>query len=358
MVNVHSIPYTFKFEWKPSKKIKKTRKTSTTKRNTITPATSNRPSFQINPVATNVQEQDKLSYTFEWKLPLIEPTTNSTPISPGGFSFLNEYTINQPKPSEDIYQVANDYTDIGFQRFLQLKETMKDTGKFLIFIANGCIVIVDPQRQHWEHLLEEQKKKDDLLDDEQRILVERLQFFVIPFGPSENAVSIVPPSRSMEYMLGRVEEAEWLMQKRVLLRMNPDSSNQVTYRQNLIFTLPAGEIAELFIKRRKDSAMPISEHTNTKTYYLEGRRSQGINITSHVYTWKDDELGHKLPTLATPYWYLKKWETPTKVVFRAHCTQFTLVYRPEIDTIRVEMEYNCEFFNPKINGTKGAWQFC
>ena len=193
---------------------------------------------------------------------------------------------------------------------------------------------------------------DDPIDcfsnNESSTLIERIQFFISPDG-GETALDIELSPASPKYYSKRVREALTLIEKGVLLRMNVDSARNVTWRQNLCFTLPHGPIADLFFSNMTQQTLPDDIKVTSKYFYIEGKSSQGMKVETRVFKWNSD----KFPTLKTNHWYLKKWQGRNNL-FRARCREFTLVYRPQLDTVRVEFRYEVHKWNDILN----SWQVC
>ncbi|EFC40917.1 predicted protein [Naegleria gruberi] len=169
-----------------------------------------------------------------------------------------------------------------------------------------------------------------LSDNESKALMERIQFFITPNGGEDTFnIKLSPASPKYNHT-----------------RMNPDSARNVTWRQNLCFTLPFGPISDLFFSQLTQSK-PSSVKLTSKYYYMEGKSSKGLKLDTKVYVWDEDNM----PSLKSEHWFLKKWNGKNDT-FRARCIQFTLTYRPQLDIIRVEFKYTTQ----KWNNILQAWQ--
>lgn len=295
--------------------------------------TFTRPS--VNNIFTHQQppslwtSSSSITYPSSISVPMSVPPVQENSMIDLLLSQPNPPNISSFTPSSSIDQIPNSYTN--------------------------PLVLRDYQSTPWwEPALEQERSEDYFATDEEKAFNERIRFYVIPSG-GEKAYNIMLPLRSEEYNVQRVEELETLLEKHITIRMNADSCNVVTWRQNMCFTLPAGETANLFFEKRKNSAEPVEEKKSSKLVHWEGKQSHPIVIHTHVYKWKSDMV-HKLPALATNGWHLKKWEGK-EVIFRAMCVELTLLYRPELDIIRAEFVYRTQYFNTKM-GENGMWQDC
>ncbi|EFC35555.1 predicted protein [Naegleria gruberi] len=309
-----SIPHMFKWNWKKSSDITAIKKKKPTKRVNIVNnqrdniildmddtlnTMPNEGTIQHWPLTSNQASNFSLP-TINF-VPLEEPTQNET------FSYLA--LLTQPSPPKINYQCGR------------------------VMVSNNNMWNTDNDTTYC------------LSDNESKALMERIQFFITPNG-GEDTFNIKLSPASPKYNHTRVKEAKTLIERSVVARMNPDSARNVTWRQNLCFTLPFGPISDLFFSQLTQSK-PSSVKLTSKYYYMEGKSSKGLKLDTKVYVWDEDNM----PSLKSEHWFLKKWNGKNDT-FRARCIQFTLTYRPQLDIIRVEFKYTTQ----KWNNILQAWQ--
>jgi len=122
-------------------------------------------------------------------------------------------------------------------------------------------------------------------------------------------------------------------EKVIIMRLLPDFAKHA--KRVFVGALPE-ELMSIWIKRMSEGSKPMVDVFRTA-------RVPSHRPEKHKVKLRKTEWSGEMPKLTSPFWFMKKWVTPTGVIFRAKISSITFTHNNFNNLIHVDFIFVTEF---------------